>query len=62
MGGGLDAANIDVDLGTYPTISEDLMLIIHLTSITTPFLEFLQMMVMGSNTNYLGCKEQKIWP
>jgi len=25
MGGGLDAANIDVDLGTYPTISEDLI-------------------------------------
>ena len=25
MGGGLDAANIDVDLGTYPTISENLI-------------------------------------
>ena len=25
MGRGLDAANIDVDLGTYPTISEDLI-------------------------------------
>ena len=25
MGGGLDAANIDIDLGTYPTISENLI-------------------------------------